>query len=133
VIYLPENLFYNTNAPGIIIILNRNKKEKNKIFLVNAADEFEKGDPKNYITKSGIEKISNVFVKKEEVEIFSKFINQDEIIKNDYNISPSRYIQINGKSTYRPINEIIDELTTLEKESEYIDNKLKSILDKLNY
>ncbi|MFH1684551.1 MAG: N-6 DNA methylase, partial [Candidatus Margulisiibacteriota bacterium] len=46
VIYLPENLFYNTIAPGIIIFLNKNKptKLKGKIFLVNAGKEFVKGD-----------------------------------------------------------------------------------------
>ena len=27
VIYLPENLFYNTSAPGILLMLNRAKPE----------------------------------------------------------------------------------------------------------
>jgi len=52
VIYLPENLFYNTSAPGIILFLNKNKPDerKSKVFLINANREFAKGDPKNYIT-----------------------------------------------------------------------------------
>lgn len=39
VILLPENLFYNTSAPGIILLLNRNKpKEREKqIILINAS------------------------------------------------------------------------------------------------
>ncbi len=51
VIYLPENLFYNTTAPGIILVLNRAKpkERKEKLFLLNASREFTKGDPKNYI------------------------------------------------------------------------------------
>ena len=51
VIYLPENLFYNTTAPGIILFLkpSQAKGAKGKIFLLNASREFEKGDPKNYI------------------------------------------------------------------------------------
>ncbi len=51
VIYLPENLFYNTTAPGIIIFLNKakSKKQKGKLLLLNASGEFAKGDPKNYI------------------------------------------------------------------------------------
>lgn len=46
-----ENLFYNTTAPGIVLFLNRNKPKarQGKIFLVNASQVFEKGDPKNFI------------------------------------------------------------------------------------
>ena len=36
VIYLPENLFYNTTAPGIILFLNKAKPDdrKGKLFLL---------------------------------------------------------------------------------------------------
>ena len=51
VIYLPENLFYNTSAPGILLFLNKAKPKdrKDKLFLVNASLVVEKGDPKNFI------------------------------------------------------------------------------------
>src|SRR5207249_12071587 len=47
VIYLPENLFYNTGAPGILLLLNRNKPKnrQGKLFLLNASQVVEKGDP----------------------------------------------------------------------------------------
>ncbi len=53
VIYLPENLFYNTNAPGILLFLNKAKPKdrKGKLFLVNASQIVEKGDPKNFIPR----------------------------------------------------------------------------------
>ena len=133
VIYLPENLFYNTSAPGIIIFLNRAKKHKNKIFLLHAGKEFEKGDPKNYITKEGIEHISETFKAIEEVEKFSRLVGKDEIVKNDYNISPSRYIQVNDAYTYRPIEEIVEELREQEGEYVTIDAEVKNILTKLGF
>ena len=39
VIYLPENLFYNTTAPGIILVLNKAKpkERQGKLFLLNAS------------------------------------------------------------------------------------------------
>jgi type I restriction enzyme M protein len=63
VIYLPENLFYNTSAPGILLFLNRAKaKDRNgKMFLVNASQVVEKGDPKNFIPAAGIERIAAAF------------------------------------------------------------------------
>jgi len=131
VIYLPENLFYNTSAPGIIIFLNKNKKHKDKIYLLHAGKEFEKGDPKNYITIDGIERISETYKSFKEEDKFASLVGKDEIVKNDYNISPSRYIQINDAEIYRPISEIVDDLNTLEEEAKGIDSELKTILEKL--
>jgi type I restriction enzyme M protein len=47
VIYLPENLFYNTTAPGIVMVLDKSKPKdrQGKLFLLNASREFVKGDP----------------------------------------------------------------------------------------
>jgi len=133
VIYLPENLFYNTSAPGIIIFLNKNKEQKAEIFLLNASKNFVKGDPKNYIDEGGIEKIADTFLNRKEEEKFSKIVKKEDIIKNDYNISPSRYIQTTDAEVYRPIAEIIDELKELETEAKEIDEELKSILNKIGY
>jgi type I restriction enzyme M protein len=131
VIYLPENLFYNTPAPGIIIFLNKVKEHKDKIYLLHAGKEFEKGDPKNYITQEGIEHIAEAYKGFKEKEKFARLVEKDEIVKNDYNISPSRYIQINDAYAYRPIEEIVYELK--EQESEYIiiDAEVKNVLQKL--
>ena len=70
VIYLPENLFYNTTAPGIIVFLNKAKpkERKGKIFLLNASREFAKGDPKNYIPEDAITRIADTFNAWQEVE-----------------------------------------------------------------
>ena len=63
VIYLPENLFYNTTAPGIILVLNRAKpkERKEKLFLLNASREFTKGGPKNYIAEDAVRRIGDTF------------------------------------------------------------------------
>lgn len=61
VIYLPENLFYNTSAPGIVIFLSKAKQHKNEIYLLHAGKEFEKGDPKNFIPQESIERIADYY------------------------------------------------------------------------
>ena len=133
VIYLPENLFYNTTAPGIILFLNREKTaaRKNKIFLLNAGREFEKGDPKNYITDEGIARITETFKEWREEDKFSRIVSKEEVIKNDYNISPSRYIHTADGEEYRPIAEIVDELNELDQENKEINEQLKRILEKI--
>ncbi len=133
VIYLPDNLFYNTSAPGIIVFLNKNKKYNGKIFLLNAAKEYIKGDPKNYISDDGIEKIASTYSNFKEVDGFSKFITNEQAKENDYNISPSRYIHVGGIEEYRPVGELVEELRTLETEAKEIDKELWKVLGKLGY
>jgi type I restriction enzyme M protein len=131
VVYLPENLFYNTAAPGILLFLNKAKKQKNKILLINASQIFAKGDPKNYIADDGIDKIAATFLTWAEEEKFSRIVDKDEIVKNDYNLSPSRYIHTVDAEEYRPIGEIVKELDELEVESEKTGATLRTVLKKL--
>ncbi len=135
VLYLPENLFYNTSAPGIVLFLNNKKPtgKKNKILLINASKEFVKGQPKNYIPEKHQDKIVNAFLNWNQIEKFSKVIAKDEVVKNDYNLSPTRYIHTAEEETYRPIGEILEELRELDQESDDIDKELKIIFQKLGY
>ncbi len=47
VILLPENLFYNTTAPAIILVINGRKRHAREMLLINASERFTKGRPKN--------------------------------------------------------------------------------------
>src|SRR5690242_9387713 len=64
VLYLPENLFYNTTAPGIVLFLNKAKPKarQHRVLLVNASQIFEKGDPKNFIPPEGIQRIADTLI-----------------------------------------------------------------------
>jgi len=134
VIYLPENLFYNTTAPGIIIFLNKakSKKQKGKLLLLNAGGELAKGDPKNYIPEESIERIAKTFMAWREEEKFSRIVSREEIAKNDFNISPSRYIHTGAGEEYRPIAEIVEELEALENDAVAVDAALKNVLKSIN-
>ncbi len=133
VLYLPENLFYNTSAPGIVIFLNKSKAKdrQGKIFLVNASQIFEKGDPKNFIPADGIEHIAETLLHWKEEEKLSRIVDHTELKKNDYNISPSRYIHTSDAETYRPLAEIVEELAAIEAEAKETDAALKIILKKI--
>lgn len=61
VILLPENLFYNTTAPGIILVINKAKRHPGEILLINASKLFTKGRPKNYLADEHVERIAAVY------------------------------------------------------------------------
>ena len=136
VLYLPENLFYNTTAPGIVLFLNKAKPKarQGKVFLVNASRLFEKGDPKNFIPPEGIARIADTLIGWKEEEKLSRIVAHAELKHNDYNISPSRYIHTGNAETYRPLEEIVGELYGkggLEEQASETDKALKVILQKI--
>ena len=133
VLYLPENLFYNTTAPGIVLFLNKakSKTRAGKALLVNASQVFEKGDPKNFIPTDGIDRIAGMLVEWKEEEKLSRIVDLAELKKNDYNISPSRYIHTSDAETYRPLAEIVAELNAVEAEAREADRALRDILEKI--
>jgi type I restriction enzyme M protein len=131
IILLPENLFYNTSAPGIIMLINKAKKHKKQVMLINASKEFSKGRPKNFLTDQNITRISDVYHKWQEVEGLSKIITAGEALRNDSNLSPSRYIAGNDKEDVLPLEEAVVLLNEAEEERQQVDNDLKKILAKL--
>lgn len=135
VILLPDNLFYNTTAAGIIIVLNHNKPKdrKGKVVLINASNEFQKGRPKNFIPDDSIKKIADAFHKGKDVERFVKVLPVDEIAKNDYNLSPSRYIEATVATEHRDVQTLLDELAILDGEAKGLDGELKGIFRGLGY
>jgi type I restriction enzyme M protein len=134
VIYLPENLFYNTTAPGIILFLDKAKpkERRDRVFLLNASRDFAKGDPKNYIPDDAILRMADTFKTWREEEKFGRVVTREEIAKNDFNISPSRYIHTGEAEEYRSIAEIVENLDVLEEQSREADAALRSVLGRVS-
>lgn len=97
VILLPEKLFYNTGAPGIIMVLNRDKPEerKNKILFINASQEFEKHPEIKRLNRLGeehIRKIVEAYRRFEDVDGFARVVPLSEIREKDYNLNVTLYV-----------------------------------------
>src|SRR6185312_2797646 len=133
VIYLPDNLFYNTNAPGILLFLNKAKPtdRKRSMILINASQVVEKGDPKNFIPRSGIGRIAQAFLDFKDEEKFAKVVTIEQVTKEDFNISPSRYVHVAEAETHRPIADILEELEALDAEAMAANTALRDVLGKV--
>jgi type I restriction enzyme M protein len=131
VILLPENLFYANTAPGIIIVINKAKPRKSQLLLINASRQFSKGRPKNYLAEEHIDRIADAYLNWQEIEALSKLIPTEEAIRNDYNLSPSRYIASNNKEEVLPLDEAVVLLAEAEEERQAVDRELQAILAKL--
>ena len=130
VILLPDNLFYNTTAAGIIVVLSKRKPaaRKNKIVLLNASRRVGKGRPKNFIPEEDIRPLAAAFLKGEPVEGEVAVITREEAEKADYNLSPSRWVGQTDAMTQRPLKDILAEMQRLDDEAREIDASIVKLL-----
>jgi type I restriction enzyme M protein len=129
VVLMPENLFYNTTAPGIILVINRAKRHPGEILLINASKLFSKGRPKNYLTEEHIQKIASLYHEWHGEDGLSAIITKEEATKNDFNLSPSRYVASNEKEEVLPLEEALVLLREAEEERAQADQALKDVLN----
>ncbi|MFC4623787.1 N-6 DNA methylase [Daeguia caeni] len=130
VILLPDNLFYNTTAAGVIVVLSKRKPaaRKDRIVLLNASRRVQKGRPKNFIPEEDIRPLAAAYLKGEPVEGEIAVITREQAAEADYNLSPSRWVGSTTEQDQRPIAEIIADLFELDNAAREIDEKLAKML-----
>jgi len=128
VVLLPENLFYNTSAPGIVLVVNRQKRHPGQIILINASKLFAKGRPKNYLQEEHIARIAELYRNWQSVEGLAAVITTAEAARNDYNLSPSRYVSTGEKEDVLPLEEAMVLLREAEEERATADEELERVL-----
>jgi type I restriction enzyme M protein len=133
VLLLPENLFYNTTAPGIVMVLNRRKRHPGEILLINASKLFSKGRPKNYLEDQHISRIAGVYHQWKAEDALSAVINKEQAAKADYNLSPSRYVSTGAEADVMPLDEAVVLLREAEEERAEADRELNKALAQLGF
>ena len=130
VISLAPNLFFGTSIAVNILVLSKHKTD-NKTQFIDASELYKKQTNNNILTSEGennhIEQIMNVFDNKEDIEYFTKSVDNETIAQNDYNLSVSSYVEAKDTREKIDITKLNAELkTTVAK----IDN-LRSEIDKI--
>lgn len=138
VILLPEKLFYNTGAPGVIIILNKNKPEsrKGKILFINASREYEKHPDVRKLNRLGdehIEKIVKAYKKFENFDGFSRVVEIEKIKENDYNLNVTLYVFPEEEVEEIDVAKEWKELLFIDEQIRDTTTKIEEYLKELKY
>lgn len=135
VLLLPEKLFYNTTAPGIIILLNKNKplNRKGKILLINASKEYKENKPLNSLAPKNVINIIDAYINYNEVEGFTKIISLEEVLASDSNLSPAHFVTPIITSSFRSLKEIISDLRNIQGKQKEAEMKLEEALNTIHY
>ncbi len=90
-----------------------------------------KGRPKNYLTEENVEQITEIYKGWKVEEGISAIVSKEEVAKNDYNLSPSRYVAGAEEESVIPLEEAVVLLQEAEEEREEADRELDEVLSNL--
>lgn len=126
IIQLPGNLFYGTSIATCIMVLKKSKSENSTLFI-DASKECVKVTNNNKLTEENINNILKTFENKEDKEYYSKLVDNDEIAKNDYNLSVSSYVEAEDTREKIDIEKLNIEIKGIIEKEE----KLRTEIDKI--
>ena len=91
IIGMPAGLFYSTGIPTVVLVLKKNRPNKDVLFI-DASKGFEKGKNQNKLREEDIDKIINTYKERKDVERYAHVASFDEIKENDFNLNIPRYV-----------------------------------------
>ncbi len=138
VILLPEKLFYNTGAPGAILIFNKNKQKSRRgnILFINASREYEQHPEVRKLNRLGPEnqnKILKAYREFSEEQGFSRIVGMKEIVDNDYNLNVTLYVFPEEEVEEIDIMKEWDEIKNLNLSLKQTEEKIAGYLRELKY
>ncbi len=138
VISLPEKLFYNTGAPGAILVFNKakNTNQKGKILFINASNEFGKHKEirkLNQLYPEHIERIANTFETFQGLEGLSVTKTNEDVLKQNGNLNVTLYVSQITREEQIDIRSVLAEINEVDKRLEEVNEKLNSYMKELGY
>lgn len=138
VILLPEKIFYNTGAPGGIIVLNKNKpaERKGKVLFINASDQYEKHPDVrklNRLSDENIRAIVNAYSTFGEGDGFSRVVSLEEIASNDHSLNVTLYVFAEEEREEIDISREWAELGRVEEELKEVEERIAGYLEEMRY
>lgn len=144
IIAMPTQLFYSTGIPVSLWILNKDKKQKGKTLFIDARNMGEMVTRANRdLSEEDIMRLAKThkqFVNGEFEELagYTAVADLEEIEKNDFVLTPGRYVGIeavqnDGIPFEEKMESLTSELSGLFKESNDLEQEIKERLKVIGY
>ena len=130
VIGLAPNLFYGTQLAGSIVVLRRKKPadRKKKVLVIDASSLLRKGQAQNFLDQEHIEQIVRWYRAFEDVEDRAKVVALDEIMKEGWTLSISRYVLPPLGEDIPSLQEAVESFKTTLAEARSAEDHLRTVL-----
>lgn len=145
IIAMPTQLFYSVTIPVTLWFITRNKKQKGKTLFIDAREMGYMVDRKHrdFDDEKDIQKIADTFTAfqegtLEDVKGFCAVVSTEDIAKQDYILTPGRYVGIaEQEEDSEPFDDkmkrLTSELSGLFKQSHELEVKIRKNLEVIGY
>lgn len=144
IVAMPTQLFYSVTIPVTLWFISKNKKQKGKTLFIDARNMGHMVDRKHRdFSDEDIMKLANTFLKfqegkLEDVKGFCSVATLEDITKQDYILTPGRYVGIeeqedDGEPFDEKMARLTSELSDLFDESHKLENEIKRNLGAIGY
>ena len=130
IIGLPDKLFMNTQIPTLILVLNKNKKT-NDVLFIDSSKNCIKKSKQNDMNEEHINKIISTYRERKEIEKYSHLASYEEIVKNDYNLNIPRYVDTSEEKKIPDLKEVVKDIIEIDNEIEKVNKELKELVEQL--
>lgn len=127
IIGLPANIFTNTSIPTIIMVLEKNRKNGDVLFI-DASKDFEKQKNHNVLRQEDIDKIVTTYLARQDVDKYAHVATMDEIQENEYNLNIPRYVDTFEEEAPVDAAKLLADMQTLSKEEAQLTTELKGMM-----
>ena len=131
VIQLPANLFFGVGIATCIIVLKKSTKQDASVLFIDASKLFAKNGNKSILLPEHQNKIMELYQNRKDVQYLAKLVKNDDILKNDCNLSVSSYVEQEDTREVINISEVNAKLATLVKEGYELNQKIEAIIKEL--
>lgn len=91
IISLPQQLFFATPIPVIVMILSKNR-QKDDILFIDASQSYKKDKKQNVLRESDVQRIFDTVIARKDVPNYAHRATMEEIERNGYNLNVPRYV-----------------------------------------
>lgn len=130
IVQLPDNLFFGTGIATCIMVLKKGKKDNSTLFI-DASKECIKVGNNNQLTEDNINKVVDIFEKREDTKYLSKIVSNKQIEDNDYNLSVSAYVEQEISKEYIDINLLNKEIDEVVEKEQILRDEIKRIISEI--
>lgn len=135
IIGLTPNLFYGTNIPACILLINKAKppERKGKVLFVNGIEERVEGKNQNLLSEENVKRLSGAFNTYKDEYRFSRIVGIEDILKNDYDLNIAQYVKTFDEEEHIDVAAVNKELKELIRQRDESYNKIQAYLKELGY
>lgn len=131
VIGLPSNIFYGTSIPTCILVLKKNRTNKDILFI-DASNDFDKVKTQNVLTDNHIATIIETYRLRQAKHKYSYVATLQEVQENDYNLNIPRYVDTFEEEEAIDLQAITKDLKALENDIAETDKTIADFCHQLN-